>query len=231
MKYNTAWVRFVGVVQHLPVAPQSVDHGRKVRCVARCPRPTKWPFNRARRRFIPALRQKRCEQPVSRRIANPDILRRGGQVLDQTRRLAGSDPKGMDDLPARQAQQLCARHRRSEHAAGRRDVPSARIVAGRYAVADAASDLNPQNQSVENRSPRQSLGFGHRQHRGRHRRGGMNHRAQMGVVKVEEIGCGRVEETRAQNIQPLRAADYARLCSTGKRAHDIQCNRYRFAVC
>src|SRR6516165_172503 len=77
----------------------------------------------------------------------------------------------------------------------------------------------------------QSLRFRERQDGGRYRSGRVNDRPQMRVVKVEEIGGGRVDETCAQNIKPLRTADETGLRGAGELAHDVDRNRDRLAVC
>ncbi len=44
----------------------------------------------------------------------------------------------------------------------------------------------------------------------------MNHRAQMGVAEIVDVGAGGVEEGRAQRIDALAAADHGRLLAAGE---------------
>jgi hypothetical protein len=230
MKHDAAWIGFIGVGEKLPAVPQSVEHRGNIRSVAAGSCPAKRSLDRTHRRLIAALSHEGGEQPVSRGIANADIFCRRGEVFNQARRLAGCNPKRMGNLRTRQAQEFRARGRRPEHAAGRRNVPPARIMTRRNPVADAACNFGSQDQRMENGGARKSLRFRQRQDGGRHRSGRVNDRAQMSVVKVKKIGGGRVDETRAQNIQPVRTADEARVRRAGKLAHDIHRNRNRIAA-
>jgi tripartite-type tricarboxylate transporter receptor subunit TctC len=88
--------------------------------------------------------------------------------------------------------------------------------AGLYLVAEDEGD-----QQIGSAQPPQ---FGERQHRRRHRRGRMNHRAQMGVAEVMDIGAGGVEKGRTQRIDALGAPDHGRLLAIREFSERAQRN-------
>ena len=208
MHHDAARVRLVGVAQQLPAFTQRTCHlGQRGR-VAHRACPAERTLDRGWSGGVALLRQQGGEQSVARRIAHAHVLRR---------RSAGSPPgrrTGWRRCPARATS---ARHPGpssfapaiggAEHAAGGGDVPTARVMPGRDGVADPAFDLGAQDEGVQHRRAGQSALFRQRQCGRRDRRGGMDHRAQMRVVIVQQVAGDRIDEGGAERIQPLRAAD------------------------
>ena len=67
-------------------------------------------------------------------------------------------------------------------------MPAPRVMAWRNGIADPALDFGTQDEGVQHRRPGQPALFRQRQRRRRDRRRGMDDRAQMRVVVVEQVG-------------------------------------------
>jgi hypothetical protein len=92
-------------------------------------------------------------------------------------------------------------------------------VTGRHRIADAALDLHPEDERRQRVAAGHCLRFGKRQYRCGDGRGGMDDRIQMSVVEIEEIGRNRVDERRAQHVEPFLSSDDCRCRGTTERRH------------
>ena len=69
-----------------------------------------------------------------------------------------------------------------------------------------ACDLVAEDEGEQQIGPAHLAQFGERKQRRRHRRGRMDHGAQMRVAEIMDIGGGGIEEGRAQRIDALGRA-------------------------
>ena len=89
-------------------------------------------------------------------------------------------------------------------------------MARRDRKADAGLDFIAEDEAEQQLAATHLLQLGERQQRRRHRRGRMDHGAQMGVAEVVDIGAGGVEESRGERIDALAAPDHGRLPAAAK---------------
>ncbi len=89
-------------------------------------------------------------------------------------------------------------------------------MAGRDHAADPAFDLEAENEGEQQRLAADFAQLGQCE-RGRcDRRGGMDHRREMRIAEVEDIGAGGIQERRAERIDAVVAPDDGRLRAARK---------------
>ena len=134
-------------------------------------------------------------------------------------------PIAFADAVRRKSEQLGGRGCRAEHAASRGDMPAARIMPGRHRISDPAFDLDPENERRDHVPAGKPPRLRQRQNRRRDRRSRMNDRVQMGIVEIQQVGRDRIDEGRAERIEPLRPADDRRCRGAAERRQRPQRGR------
>ena len=81
-------------------------------------------------------------------------------------------------------------------------------------VADTALDFDAEDKCVQKVSPAHRSVLGQRQQCRGHRSAGMDHRFEMGVIEVEHMRTDAIDQRRVHDVEPLGAAEHARLPGT-----------------
>jgi hypothetical protein len=74
-------------------------------------------------------------------------------------------------------------------------------------IADPARHLDADRKRIEQIGTAHALQLGHRIKRRHDRRGRMDHRRQVCVAEVVDVGAGRIEKGRVENVGALFAAN------------------------
>jgi type II secretory ATPase GspE/PulE/Tfp pilus assembly ATPase PilB-like protein len=89
-------------------------------------------------------------------------------------------------------------------------------MARRDRKADARLHLVAKDEREQQLGSAHPLQLSQRQQCGCYRCGRMDHRGQMGVAEVMDVGAGGIEEGRAERVDALAAPDHGRLLATRK---------------
>ena len=216
INHKAARIRLVGRRHDLPAFAETVGDQRQIGRLRQRMIKTLHAGERFRRPLKTLFRQQRRPQAVARGVADAQAFRRRAQTLAQARGLRGRGAERPHHLALVERGQLSAACGSAEHAAGRGDVPSPVIMAGRDREPDAGLYLIAEDKGQQQIGPAQPPQFGERENGRCHRRGRMNHGAQMGVAEIMDIGAGGIEEGRAQRIDALGPPDHGRLLSAGE---------------
>jgi hypothetical protein len=95
-------------------------------------------------------------------------------------------------------------------------VPALGVVAGRNGTPDPAFDLDAENERQQQFDAAHAAQLRQREQRRRDWSGRMDDGRDMGVAKIQNVGCGRVEKGRAQRVYAFATTDQGRLLATGK---------------
>src|SRR5215831_2397207 len=102
-----------------------------------------------------------------------------------------------------ETEQLRASGRRTEHAAGRRDVPAASVVCWRNRITEPAFDLDTKHESMKQICPGRASLLCQCKERRSNRRARMDHRSKVRIIEVKKVRADRIEKGCIENIETL----------------------------
>ena len=149
MQLDPAGIRLIGIARDFPALAQAREQLIQFGFIARGARPALGSFDCARRCRVTELGEQRREEPIARRVADADILGGCSKAFGNSSGLARGNPDGMRGRGSVETDELGACGRRAEHPAGCGDVPAARVMMGRYGIAEPALDLDPEHECME----------------------------------------------------------------------------------
>ncbi len=217
MHHDSGRIRLEGVARKLPARAELADQRGDIRLVAGRARPAQRALDRCQGRVLVLAGEQRRHDAAARRIADAGVLGRGRQVFDQSRGQACGDPERIGAAIRVEPEQPGGRRCRSEHAAGRGDVPAAGVVPGRHRQSDPAGDFAADRKRLQHVAAGAAAPLRQRQGGGGHRRGRMDDGRQMGVVVIEQVDRDRIDERRARRVHALPLADQDGLVRPGDR--------------
>ena len=211
MNHDSAGERLVRVEGDLEALPEAVgDFGPVAlgRVGLHEPAPR---LERAVRRGIAVSRHQCRGEPRARGAADVKRLGHRTELLahaDRLRRRDAERHRGLLRVEPEEPRGGCGG---AQHAGRAGDMPSAVVVVGIDRVADAALDVDPDHDRIDERAPRRTEVLGERQRRRRDGAGGVDDRPQVRIVVIERVRGDSVDERRARDVDALAAAQYRRL--------------------
>ena len=145
---NTAGIGFVDVLQGLPTRAQIIDHIAVLRILPGHMQESAHPFERLWWSIVILLREQSGQQPTTCGTTNTDAFRHKAQCFDQTRCLRRCTAHSPGQLLRIKAKDLPHRQRRTKNTAGGSNVPTARVMIRRDCITDAAGELHPKRQRM-----------------------------------------------------------------------------------
>ena len=196
MGEETGGKGFESIVEHLILLPQVFHHGLQPGIV---PQGLEIPFlslDDVGGAGEAPLGQDRREDSVKGRFSGMERLGHGPEDQPQPGRLGPGQAHGLLHLPQVESQELSRSHGRAEPAEGGRGVPAPVVMFHSHALADPGLHLKAGDESLQGRFPGNPFPLGHGQE-GRDQGGaGMTHPPHMGVIVIQGVGHGPVDQGR-----------------------------------
>lgn len=139
-----------------------------------------------------------------------EALRHGAHHLEEPYRLGGGDAKGPGHPLGIEAEHPADRRRGPEYAGGARDVPADIVMRREHGIADPALHLHAEHQRVDEIRPADLPVLGEGEQHAGNGPPRMNHRAQVRVVKIEDMRADAVDQRGMQRVEPLSPPQHAR---------------------
>ncbi len=168
-------------------------------------------FERARRGRVAVLRQQRRHQAGARGAADVERLGHRAELLADADRLRCGDAQRHRRAVRIERQDPRAGRGGAEHAGRAGDVPAAVVVIGVDRVPDAARDIDPEHDRIDDLPSAGTRVLGERERRRGDRTGRVDDRAQMRIVEIERVRRDAVQHRRARDVDALGASQDRRL--------------------
>ena len=206
MNHDAAGERLVRVERDLEARAELVRDLRPVALGRIRPHEPARRFERAIRGREAMSRQQRRHEARARRAADVKRLGHRPELLADADRLRRRDAERHGRAVRIESEEPRAGCGRAEHSGRPRDVPPAVVVVGIDRVADAACDVDPDHQRIDELPPRGAEVLGQRQRRRRDGARGMDDRGEVRVVVVERVRRNAVQQRGARHVDTLAAA-------------------------